>query len=125
MRRVSVEQGSTGTRGYGVAHTGKDERTGERWLGPLVAALAVVLAGLLALSPGVQRLELESQDLRLHLRVPRAPQTHIVIAAITAETLERWKEPEAAWGSHYAAALRQARALGARCIGIDVIHSVS
>src|SRR5437899_4614396 len=89
-----------------------------RW-SAAAGALAALAAGLLTLTPLVERLELRTHYARFQLRGARPTGARIVIAEITDQTLRAWPEPLVAWGSHYAAAIRQARRLGARWIGID------
>src|SRR5438552_12714054 len=100
-----------------------DGRAG-RW-SRRVGLLGAGLAALLALTPLMERAELRTQDLRFRLRGPRSTRAKIVIAAVTASTLDAWREPLVTWGRHYADAIRRARTFGARWIGLDVIPAVS
>jgi CHASE2 domain-containing sensor protein len=87
--------------------------------------LCAVAAGLLSRTPFLERWELRTQDCRFERRGPRKTGAKIVIAAIADSTLEAWQEPMASWGAHYAAAITNARELGASWIGLDFIQGIS
>src|SRR5437870_824967 len=72
------------------------------WSGA-AGGLAALAAGLLTLSPLVERLELRTHYARFQLRGARQTGARIVIAEITDQT--RPKEARAAWGPHYAAVI--------------------
>src|SRR6266852_2856735 len=75
--------------------------------------LCAVAAGLLSRTPFLERWELRTQDYRFERRGPRKTGAKIVIGAMSDSTLEKWQEPMASWGAHYAAAITKARGLGA------------
>jgi adenylate cyclase len=87
--------------------------------------LCAVTASLLSSTAPIERWELRTQDHRFHLRGPRTTRAKIVIVGIADSTLAAWPEPMAFWEVHYAAAIRKAKELGARWVGLDFIQGVS
>jgi adenylate cyclase len=105
--------------------TSRSTRPGSWTSRAAAAGLGVLLAALLVPTAVLEQAERRTQDLRFRLRGPRPTKARIVLAELRDSTLARWHEPLHAWGSHYAAAIRQARLAGARWIGMDVIPAVS
>ncbi|MBM3459491.1 MAG: CHASE2 domain-containing protein, partial [Armatimonadetes bacterium] len=99
---------------------------GRRGLSGLLAgATGLVAVGLLAPTSSLERLELQTHDLRFRLRGPRPTQARIVIGAIADSTMIAWEEPRILWGPRYAQVIEQAHRAGVTWIGLDFIHSVS
>lgn len=83
---------------------------------------SAILAPLL-LTDAMERLELRTQDVRFRVRGPRPTRARIVIATIQNSTLDCWKEPKVAWGTHYAALIQRSLRAGATAVGFDVIQA--
>lgn len=88
--------------------------------GSLAGLLTLLIVSALALAPVLERLELRTHDLRFHLRGPRQSNTKVVIVEVDAPAFDQWKGPLASWGNRWARVIHQARAAGARAVGLDV-----
>jgi adenylate cyclase len=91
----------------------------------IAGAAGALIAGLLCFAGALERWELRTQDWRLQARGPRRTSARIVLAEIRPSTLDAWSDPMHAWGIHLAAAITQARAGGARWIGLDLIPAIT
>src|SRR5687768_3368862 len=80
----------------------------------------------LLVGPGaLARWERRTHGWRFRLPGQRATGARIARGGLRESTLDAWKEPMHAWGSHYAGTIEQARALGVSWIGLDLIPAVS
>ncbi len=87
--------------------------------------MSALLLGLLVLTPTVERLERETQDVRLALRGNRTTRAKIVIAEVRQSTLDTWRTvPIALWGGNFAKMIHQARRHGASVVGLDIVQDV-
>ncbi|MBI3948599.1 MAG: adenylate/guanylate cyclase domain-containing protein [Armatimonadetes bacterium] len=107
-------------------------RTGShRYLRRRAAGLLVSLVlGAIAVSiyPRLEPLERRTWDSRFIHRGARATSSQVVIVAIDEKSAdyEPWlEEPQIIWGPHYAAAIQNLNAWGARAIGFDYVQRVS
>ena len=93
--------------------------------GSLVAAIIAAAVVLLLTGTGaIERWELWTHDVRLHVRGHRNPVTKIVLVDIDDDTLSAWPEPMDAWGWRYEKVIQKAFDGGASVVGLDVAPSM-